>query len=252
MTDVLGYRRKLGIIIPSIATVPQPEMEAMRTPGVTNHIGRVHVPALSLGGDSDHAALMQHIRAGTMDAIDSVMTSQPDHLIVCTSGDTVRGGPTAAASFQHEIEARTGLGVSMPGFALDAALRALLGHAARGAAIGLLTPYHPSGDRDSVIFFQALGYAVERVEGLCLDNPVRFAHQDADTLGRALDRLDGPDLGAIVQMGTNLPFAAMAADEAARRGKPVLALNTALYWQALRACDIPDQIAGYGCLLERF
>ena len=33
-------------------------------------------------------------------------------------------------------------------------------------------------------------------------------------------------------------------------GKPVIAINTATYWHALRACDIQDQRSGFGRLLE--
>ena len=40
MTDSLGFRAKLGIIAPSTNTSVQPEMDAMRPFGVTNHFGR--------------------------------------------------------------------------------------------------------------------------------------------------------------------------------------------------------------------
>ena len=33
--------------------------------------------------------------------------------------------------------------------------------------------------------------------------------------------------------------------------KPVLAINTAIYWHTLRQAGIPDKIAGFGQLLER-
>jgi maleate isomerase len=33
-------------------------------------------------------------------------------------------------------------------------------------------------------------------------------------------------------------------------GKPVIAINTATYWHALRACGITDRRAGFGSLLE--
>ena len=33
-------------------------------------------------------------------------------------------------------------------------------------------------------------------------------------------------------------------------GKPVIAINTATYWHALRANGIRDQMAGFGRLLE--
>jgi maleate isomerase len=35
-------------------------------------------------------------------------------------------------------------------------------------------------------------------------------------------------------------------------GKPVIAINTATYWHALRANGITDQQAGYGRLLAEF
>jgi maleate isomerase len=34
-------------------------------------------------------------------------------------------------------------------------------------------------------------------------------------------------------------------------GKPVIAINTATYWHALRACGITDRRAGFGSLLEQ-
>jgi maleate isomerase len=33
-------------------------------------------------------------------------------------------------------------------------------------------------------------------------------------------------------------------------GKPVIAINTATYWAALRSCGIDDRISGFGGLLE--
>ena len=48
MTDRLGYRLKLGIVIPSTNTIVQPETDTMRPAGVTNHIGRIHIPDLPL------------------------------------------------------------------------------------------------------------------------------------------------------------------------------------------------------------
>jgi maleate isomerase len=37
MTDVLGWRRKFGVIGPSTNTVVQPDFDDMRPAGVTNH-----------------------------------------------------------------------------------------------------------------------------------------------------------------------------------------------------------------------
>ena len=55
----------------------------------------------------------------------------------------------------------------------------------------------------------------------------------------------------ILQVGTALPVVARIAGLEARHGKPIVACNAALYWQALRAAGIDDPIKGYGTLLER-
>lgn len=41
MTDVLGWRRKFGVLGPSTNTIVQPDFEMMRPPGVTNHYSRI-------------------------------------------------------------------------------------------------------------------------------------------------------------------------------------------------------------------
>jgi maleate isomerase len=68
----------------------------------------------------------------------------------------------------------------------------------------------------------------------------------------ALRRLDGDDVDALVQVGTNLSMVRVAAAAELWLGKPVIAINTATYWHALRANGIKDRIAGFGRLLEEF
>jgi len=55
---------------------------------------------------------------------------------------------------------------------------------------------------------------------------------------------------AIVQVGTNLSMIRLAAAAELFLGKPVIAINTATYWHALRTCGITDRRAGFGSLLE--
>ena len=59
MADRLGYRLKLGIVIPSTNTIVQPETDAMRPPGVTNHIGRIHIPDLPLTNDTEFERMVE-------------------------------------------------------------------------------------------------------------------------------------------------------------------------------------------------
>ncbi len=55
---------------------------------------------------------------------------------------------------------------------------------------------------------------------------------------------------AIVQVGTDLAMVRQA-DEAERwLGLPVVVINAALLWHALRACGVADQLRGAGTLLR--
>jgi maleate isomerase len=68
----------------------------------------------------------------------------------------------------------------------------------------------------------------------------------------AIVALDGPDVDAVVQVGTNLPAARVAGQAEFWLGKPVVALNTATYWHALRENGIQDKVQGFGRLLADF
>ena len=61
--------------------------------------------------------------------------------------------------------------------------------------------------------------------------------------------LDGDDVEAIIQVGTNLAMAGLAPGLEKILGKPVLAINTATYWYALRDNGIDDPVDGFGSLL---
>ena len=65
MTDVLGYRAVFGVIGPSTNTVVQPDFEAMRVPGVTNHYRGIYVTDPNALSDEDFMAGTQAIADNT-------------------------------------------------------------------------------------------------------------------------------------------------------------------------------------------
>ena len=67
-TDSLGWRRKFGVIAPSTNTSVQPEFDAMRPAGVTNHFSRIRIPNMKITSDDEFSALMDAIRDTIMDA----------------------------------------------------------------------------------------------------------------------------------------------------------------------------------------
>jgi maleate isomerase len=97
-----------------------------------------------------------------------------------------------------------------------------------------------------------MGYEV--VRDICLQcrSWIQIAEQTTDTLRAALIKLDGDDVDAIVQVGTNLSMVRLAAAAEMWLGKPIIAINTATYWHALRANGIEGRLEGFGRLLAEF
>ena len=58
-------------------------------------------------------------------------------------------------------------------------------------------------------------------------------------------------MDAVVQVGTNLAMAEVAAMAEFWLDKPVIAINTATYWYALRENGINDRQQGWGDLFAK-
>lgn len=247
MTDSIGWRQKFAVLIPSTNTSVQPEFDDMRPAGVTNHISRIRIPNIALHNDEDFQRLIELIASAQNEAVDSVMSCEPDRLVLGISAETFWDGLAASRKLKTELHERTGLPVSMGSEACEAAFRTL-----GMRRIAVVTPYQPVGDRNVQRFFEEAGYEVVRIKGLKCESPVKIAHVSEQTLGEALRELDGDDIDGLVQVGTNLAMARLAGQAEVWLRKPVVAINTAIYWHALRESGITDRISGFGALMERY
>lgn len=247
MVDALGYRKKIGIVVPSTNTTCQPESEMLRPRGVTNHVGRVSVRERPLTSEQAFMEHVQAMREGMGAGIDQIVTCQPDHLIMGVALEAFWGGVAQADTLQAELSARAGVGVSMGSTATTAAL------ARFGArSIAVLTPHQPRGDEQVRRYFEEAGFTIRRLIGLKCATPTLIAHTTEATVIDALRELNGDDVEAVVQVGTNLPAVDLCAQAERWFGKPVLAINAVTYWDALRRSGVEDRIYGHGSVLERF
>lgn len=247
MVDSLGYRMKFGVIAPSTNTSVQPEFDAMRPVGVTNHFSRIVIPDNPVNSDDDFNKLMDDIRAALMDSVDAVMTCRPDYLVMGMSAETFWDGLEGSIELERRVEERAGVKVAMG----SDACRAALGCYDNVKRLGVITPYMPVGDVQVRKFFTDCGFEVVNLKGLKCKSPMQIAHVSETELRDAINEVDGPDVDAIVQVGTNLAMARVAGIAEFWLGKPVIAINTATYWWALRQNGITDKIQGYGTLLAR-
>ncbi len=248
MTDVLGWRKLMGVVAPSTNTVVQPEMEAMRPAGVTNHFSRIYVEDPVALSDEDFLAGTRLISESTMDAVRSVMTCKPDYLVMGMSAITFYGGVKGGESWKRQVQDIAGVGASVGSESITAALNAYGGI----RRVSFVSPYYPVANAEVKLYLEESGFEVVRDIPLRCQCWTDIAKVPVSRLVDVVSELDGDDVDAIVQVGTNLSMADLAARKEAELGKPVIAINTATYWHALRACGVTDKIEGMGRLLAEF
>ena len=103
-------------------------------------------------------------------------------------------------------------------------------------------------------YFTDSGFEVVRDIYLRCKSWTAIAEVPPEVLREQLIELNGNgrDVDAIVQVGTNLSMVRLAAAAEMWLGKPVIAINTATYWHALRQNKIMDKIPGSGGCWRNF
>ncbi|WP_404294328.1 hypothetical protein ACD578_28925 (plasmid) [Microvirga sp. RSM25] len=247
MPDLLGYRLKLGVAVPSTNTSVQPEMDALRPAGVTNHLARIIIDDESLEEEAGFNSVIDRIRRSTGDALKSLSNCGLQRVIVAVSPDSYWEGAEHHRSLVAQFrEAAGGAEITTSADAIEAALEKLGGL----RRIGLISPYAEIGDDPASRFFVERGYEVVALHGLGGKSPSRIADVTTAKLRAAVEAVNRPEVEVIVQVGTNVPMAAFAALAENRVGKPVIANNAVLYWHALRHSGIADSVERAGSLFS--
>ncbi len=246
--DVLGWRRKFAVIAPSTNTVVQPDMDGMRPPGITCHYRPILTPNAKAVSNESFKAGIEVIGAGTLDAVRCAMTMEPDALVMGMSSVTFFGGAKGADAFVAGVREVSGLEIAIGSHACTAALNAYGGV----RRIAILSPYWPVMNEAVIGYFHDMGFEVVRDIAMQARSWTGIAEFTEAECRAALRQLDGDDVDAIVQVGTNLSMVRLAAAAELWLGKPVLAINTATWWHALRSNGIADKVMGFGRLLEDF
>ena len=198
----------------------------------------------------DFDELIRRVDVALEASVERVMTALPDHLVLGISAESIWGGGLAAAEkIKHRVVRLTGgLPFTQASDALPAALKAY----GAGPRIAVLTPYFPTAEKHIRAYVEELGYELVATRHLARPSPVGIATTPVTALRQALTELNGEGPDAIIQFGANLPMGRLAAAAELTFGKPVIAVNTATYWHALRSIGIADRKLGFGRLMAEF
>ncbi|HCK79329.1 MAG TPA: arylmalonate decarboxylase [Actinobacteria bacterium] len=247
MPDITGWRAKVAVIVPSTNTVVEHDMAQWRPPGVTFHAGRMHITNPNLSNDAEFEGLIEQLDATIEAAVERVLTCQPDYMLMGMSAGTFWGGLEGSKAFTAKVAAWSGLPVSTGSTSTAAALTAF-----GVRRIAVFSPYQPVADHQVRAFFEEAGFDVLACTGLRCETATAIAEVTPERIGRMVAEIDSPDVEAIVQVGTNLSFVRQAEGLEGYLGKPVIPINMAVLWHAMRAMGITDRLEGCSRLLREF
>ncbi len=246
MPDVVGYRAKFAAIVPSTNTVVEHDFNMMAPPGVSIHAGRFMIDRPALSNDEEFLDLINQVLTNVGDAVANVKTCKPDYYVMGMSAGTFWNGLAGNKDFEARIDGYTG---GVPCSTGATACREVLNRLGL-KKISVLTPYQPIADKEVANFFTEAGFDVVKSRGLKCPNATAIAEVTEDELVDVLNDMNVSDCDAIVQCGTNLSMVRLAAEAEKFFRKPVIAINTATLWHALRASGINDQVRGFGSVMS--
>ena len=124
MTDSLGHRAKFSVLAPSTNTSVQPEFDAMRPWGVTNHHSRLIIPDMRVTDDRSFMVMMDAIRGALFPALEAALTCDPDYVVLGMSAETFWDGLRGSTHLRQKLKRIARRGFAMGSDACRAALRA--------------------------------------------------------------------------------------------------------------------------------
>ena len=155
MPDLLGYRAKMGVVVPSTNTTMEPEMHSMAPRGVTFHTARIYLAQSSVRSPEEARNAVEAFQSALGVAIRDVTTAEIDHLLIGVSALSFMEGVAGSQRFEETLKAITKVPTTTAASATTAALRLY-----SVKRLGILSPHPLMFDEHYIRFFVESGYDV--------------------------------------------------------------------------------------------
>ena len=233
MPDRFGPRGVFAILVPLQNANMQPEYQRMRPRDVSNQIYRFDI--------SDH----DHVRESVLDAVPGTLGCRPDAIICGNSLEMRHWSREKQRDYREQLAGRAGgVPVVTATDACEAALRTL------GAKrIAVLSPMSEEYSKSVQDYYGSLGFDAPYATWLKVSESIDIIDVGAGQILAAFREIDHEDVDTFLHVGGALGMVDMIEDLEASLGRPVVSVNAATYWYALRRHGIEDPMPGFGQLL---
>jgi maleate isomerase len=238
---MIGWRARLGFLLPPGNPTVEPEMIALAPEGVSVHFHRMaaHGAPGSLEGQDERTRTMIDNIDGSIELLASV---EPDVIVVAHTATSYHLGREGEADLLARLEKSAGTRVIT---AFGSVLRGLERLDVRRLALG--APYSAETTLQGKAHLEAHGLEVVNFANLQgVTNIYDETAERAYGLARLVDREDAE---AVFLSGTGMPTLPVLELLEQDLGKPVISSASAMMWHALRLAGVRQPISGYGRLL---
>jgi len=238
-----GWRKTIGVIVPSVNTVIETDFHSMAKRGIN-----VCVTRILQTGNGKEIALKMNSYVG--DAAKILATARPDAVVYgCTAGGVLEG-----SKYSSSLVNTIGPIVKCPTFTVFDAIIGALRYLSVSNVL-LVTPY--SQDIHVLVCHavEEAGVAVTTSANMGIDVPFEIGRVCSETIYGLVSRMKakaGNKGQAIVISCTNFPALPVIAQLERDLNMPVITSNQAAYWMAMRELGLgTEDLERYGVLFLR-
>ena len=238
---MIGYRARLGFLLPPGNPTIEPELTAMLPRGVSLHFQRMvarGTPGALDGQAERNASMVAHLG----ESIEMLALVRPDIIVIGHTATSYDLGRTEEAALLDRLANESGTRVTTAFASVAAALERL---GVKRVALG--APYSAETTEKGRAHLEAHGFAVVNHDNL--KGVANIYDETAERAYRLARSVDRPEAQAVFLSGTGMPTISVLDMLETDLQKPVISSNAAMMWLALRACGVNQPIAGYGRLL---
>lgn len=242
----IGWRAKLGILVPSINYVMEPEFNRMAPEGVSIHAARLKVEREEYKSEREKLVDFYVFMAENAEREAELLGQVADVIgYGCTSGSFAKG-----VKWNEELIKRIEKAAGVPATTTSTAMREALREMGV-KRLALATPYPEEVNRIEKKFLEENGFEVVSMKGLnCRVHGLQGEYSPYVAYQLAKE-VDVEEADGVFISCTN--FRTVEILERLERdvNKPVISSNSATMWKMLKMANVREPLMGYGQLLTK-